>query len=118
MIDVAIETLTGVPMRSSIERAGEALDERAPQHDADTPITTRMRTSKMTRRKRRKRMNTDSGGGRELGELLFGIVMPQPAVVIPRSARNLHRRARRDRLLARRPAGERVAHRLSCSACR
>ena len=56
-------------------------------------------------------MNTDSGGGRKLGELLFGIVMPQPAVVIPRSARNLHCRARRDRLLARRSAGERDAHR-------
>ena len=45
----------------------------------------------------------DSGGGSELGELLFGIVMPQPAVVIPRTARHLDRGARRDRLLARRP---------------
>ena len=56
-------------------------------------------------------MNTVQAAGVSSAELMFGIVLPQPAVVIPRTARNLDRGARRDRLLARRPAGERGAHR-------
>ena len=36
--------------------------------------------------------------------------MPQPAVVIPRSARNFHRGARRDRLIPRRFVCKREAH--------
>src|SRR3954465_10055 len=99
-MDDAIETLTGVPTRSSMERAARRSTNGRPSTMPTTPTTTRMMARKINARTRRRRMDTLSGGGSELAELLFGIVLPQPAAVIPRTARNLDRGSRRDRLLA------------------